>query len=274
MIYDTSEYPPVGFLQSQKDLVWERDWDLIVVLDACRWDALNDAMKIDVPKVKSVGTSTPDWIEKVWCQDEPDFRDVDYISGNATTTAAGEEDFYGDADLFEHTRYCEAWRWFRDDHVGVPRPVSLYRLARRYDPPMVVHFVQPHIPFVGDFGMYLRNLNYPHTLPERTGDLPGTRLYRLAADGQISIELIREAYRTNLEHALTLAVRLCQDTKGKAILTSDHGEMLGPDDWGHASRYGDNPQVRIVPWVEHPMVDDIETESQDPMGKYFAQRIP
>lgn len=55
-------------MQKQKNLINERDWDCLVILDACRYDyfekVYEDYLSGDLRKVLSSGSCTEEWLNK------------------------------------------------------------------------------------------------------------------------------------------------------------------------------------------------------------------
>lgn len=254
-LYHSDEAYPhdYGDLPSQKDYIEERDWDWLLVFDACRWDALDTVLGRPVEPVDTPGHfSTPDWISSVWYQDG--WEDVTFVSGNPMTTALTNFDGYPDETLHEYVgEYVEAFDTHWDNIDKTCRPDDLTKLATQYDPPVVVHYVQPHTPFIGDLSLNLSsraerlaeewNLDFE----EDTG---GSDFYQFVENGYIAPELVRAAYMANLELVLRESSNFWKQPEkfGKVVITADHGEKLGPDHWSHGGP--DRNESRVVPWVE------------------------
>ena len=275
--YSYEELPDVG------QLLHEMDWDAVCVFDAARWDAFTEVTEHTSEPVCSPGSNTPKWTSRVWCNDDYDWSDVTYISGNAQTTVVrngpdNDKDWSGKIE--DHVgEYVEA---FRDDDVwadpGTSLPEPLTDVALDYDPPVVIHYMQPHEPFIGGVTAAI-NLGPPDMrdsfmtgVDERFDDFPTVdwndvemqlpNMYYLVIKGLVSPAYIRFAYLTNLSRAWTAArdIRREFDT---VISTADHGEQLGipdnsneadlidsehaepPAKWGHSP---DTDQGRVIPF--------------------------
>jgi hypothetical protein len=225
--------------------VYDREWDVLVVLDACRADALR-AVGADfgylggVETVRSVGSSSSEWLENTF-GGRPETARTVAVTGNTWT------DRYLDADAF--AALDEVWKYAWDDDAGtVPAAAITDRaiaLARERNPErLIAHYMQPHHPFVpdpieGDGGM------------ARTGDHSNdANPWVLLRRGEISAERVRQAYRSNLEYVLSEVATLVENVSGRVAITADHGNLFG--EWG---LYGHPmhtpvPALLSVPWTE------------------------
>jgi hypothetical protein len=246
-------------------LIWEDDWDVCLVLDACRWDLWEEvAPGRGFPATEprwSAGSCSPEWYGANFRPGAaPDERvgvvTANPFSGKPGRRAAAAPD--GSLPLSERglAHLDEVWRdsWGVEAGAGridvadpaavTERAVAAWRgggLDR-----LVVHYMQPHIPFrrrpawfgergdLGDFGE-----------PSREG---GTDPWKLVRDGELPEDQWWAAYADNLAWALGEAARV-RDALGATILvTSDHGNAMGEGGvWSHP------PGVQIaalreVPW--------------------------
>jgi hypothetical protein len=240
MIHDIDEYPHHESLESQQERIESKDWDWLVVLDACRWDALDDLLDENVEKLRTpTKSSTVGWMKQVWNQ--PIWSDVTYVSGNPMTDWAQDEDSAEDGYNLnlEFNEYIRAWKG-GDSHRYSPKRVS--RLAGNSKPPVVAHFMQPHTPFIGDITLGVTDYEWMGETRTSTSE------YMLVETGHASQQLIRRAYYKNLEHVWAYA-RHFINKDGKTVITADHGEALGPEEWSHGG--GADPRGRVIPWIEY-----------------------
>ncbi|AQL42931.1 hypothetical protein BV210_09475 [Halorientalis sp. IM1011] len=228
--------------------VYEREWDLLIVLDGCRPDALatvapSFAFVGEVDRVRSVGSCSSEWLTRTF-----DPERVDAVAGTAMVTGNTWTDRYLDADAF--AALDEVWKYAWDGGLGtVPAGAITDRavaLARDRDPErLVVHYMQPHHPFVpdpvaGDEGM-------ARTGARSSDANPWVALRR----GEVSVERVRRAYEANLRYVLeSVAVLLDNVSTDRAVITADHANLFG--EWG---LYGHPmhtpvPALVTVPWVE------------------------
>ena len=225
--------------------VYEREWDVLVVLDACRADALR-AVAPDVGflnsvgTVRSVGSSSSEWLENTFGGRGETARTA-MVTGNTWT------DRYLDAGSF--AALDEVWKYAWDDELGtVPAAAVTDRAvatARERDPDrLVVHYMQPHHPFVpdplaGDDGM-------ARTGAHSSGANPWIALRR----GDIGVERVRAAYRANLRYVLGEVETLLANVEGRVAITADHGNCFG--EWGLYGHPMHTPVSALlaVPWAE------------------------
>jgi hypothetical protein len=234
--------------------VYEADWDVLVVLDACRPDALRAVAPgyefLDsVETRRSVGSCSSEWLEKTF--QVPDHRDA--VARTAMVTGNTWTDRYLDADRFG--LLDEVWKYAWDDDLGtVPAEALTERavqVAREHDPDrLVVHYMQPHHPFVpdpiaGDSGM------------ARTGEYSSeTSPWVLLRRGEVPEQRVREAYEANLRYALESVEVLLENVDGRVAVTADHGNLFG--EWklyGHPM-HTPVPALLAVPWAETTARDD------------------
>ncbi len=224
--------------------VLDREWDVLVVLDACRADLLSsvaadDDLLDDVGTVRSVGSSSSEWLENTF-HGHPETARTAMVTGNTWT------DRYLDADAF--AALDEVWKYAWDDDLGTVPPEAVtdraVATARRRSPDrLVVHYMQPHHPFVadpvaGDEGM-------ARTGAHSNAANPWTMLRR----GELSTERVWAAYEATLRYVLPEVATLVENVDGRVAVTADHGNLFG--EWG---LYGHPmhtpvPALLEVPWT-------------------------
>lgn len=257
---DKSSYPSLGTLENQLDRIKRREWDCLVVLDGCRWDAMKMLVEkygldYEVEKMRTpTGGSTPGWLRRIWNKEVADWSDVTYVTGNPVcqsdkvvhTDSVNDWDENYDftaghvGEVVNAAAGGDSMAW--DYILGTTRPDELTEIAKDYEPPLVVHYMQPHEPFIGNISLDLHSSNHPIL-----DDTEASGTYNLARQGKVTHELLRAAYLDNLVAVWKYARKL-EKVFDKVVYTSDHGEALGPDKWGHVGP--DDPRGQIVPWVE------------------------
>ena len=192
---------------------------LLIVLDACRFDALVenidllDGLKYTVSRVRSEGSCTSEWLLKTFT--EP--LDAVYVSANPWVPK-----LLGGSGVFGEIVDVSARYW--DDGVGTVRAEYVNVVATRYlfkGKNVVVHYLQPHPPFVVD--TWLRDGASPK-------HLTGSRIYELATRNGVARREFRRAYIENLRYVLRRAKSLVHVALRLGYLvaiTSDHGELFG-----------------------------------------------
>lgn len=259
----------------------EKDWDYLLVLDACRYDYFEklygDYFKGNLRKVRSPGSETSEWARKVFTEE---YEDAVYVSGNPRINSKVKvRDF--DASKHFH-KVIDVWDWGWDNDLGTVRPEVINRAAleTREESPekrMIVQYMQPHAPYLS-----LGPLDYtadrdPSNHRLSSGgkglrsffgpifrDILGPRITRRvraflglspvgpleAALREIGVDELVELYRDNVRAGLRYAAILSEELSGKVILTADHGELLGEEGYFAHPREKDITELREVPWLE------------------------
>ena len=103
-----------------------------------------------------------------------------------------------------------------DDELGTVPPEEVTNAALRNrekypDKRMIIHYVQPHHPWIGK------------TRAENLNTLWNRKEYHKIKD----IETVKKAYKDNLKLVLNEVKKLIGGLDGKVIVTADHGELFG-----------------------------------------------
>jgi hypothetical protein len=114
--------------------------------------------------------------------------------------------------------------------------------------------MQPHYPFIGNRQLGGKSAWEVEGERVRIGhneETPWDALER----GNTSKEEVWAAYKENLELGLNEAEKLKDNLKGKTVISSDHGNLLGEEVFPLVDDYGHTPGVLVeknvkVPWVE------------------------
>lgn len=241
--------------------VMTEDWDLLVILDACRYDQFERIA--DLPGTlesrTSLGSCTPEFLTANF--EGRDWYDTVYVTGNPMYRAASLDDAFHDV--------IDVWQsdWDEQNQTVHPEQMLTATLEARETYPekrIISHFIQPHYPFIGEAGQELS--------ATATGDISGIEWISRNASGEATIddratpwdlldlgvldeELVRRAYDENLQLALPYVQRLLDTVTEKTVVTSDHGNLLGKriapfsgPVYGHPpSTYVDG--LRRVPWL-------------------------
>ncbi|WP_256300702.1 hypothetical protein [Haloarchaeobius salinus] len=226
------------------DDMFAEDWDMLVVLDACRADLWDEvAGDYDLPtgesRISPGGTST-EWLDSTFgSRDADELGDVGYVTANPYSSS------HVDHDAFAFVE--EVWRDGWDDDVGTtpPRPVTAaaVRAARTHDVDrLVVHYMQPHFPSLADErddGIALDDFGEE-----------SLSVWEDLRFGKRTVEEVWEAYRTNLEIVLEdVGLLLANVDADRTVITADHGNAVGEKGlYGHAAGIA-LPELRTVPWA-------------------------
>ncbi|WP_235853524.1 hypothetical protein [Halosimplex salinum] len=248
--------------------IMDEDWDNCFVLDACRYDLF--AERHDLPgelrKVTSPGSQSLEFLEHNFAGET--HHDTVYVTANPFATRL-------DDGVFHRVVDCFADEW--DPDLGTVPPGAVADAARaareRYpEKRLLVHFMQPHYPFIGETGRSLDSGGVTgHVTGQAKTDEPTDSIWdRLAAgDAAVSTEAVWAAYAENFDLVAECAADLATPLGGKTVLTADHGNLFGERQWPVPfRRYGHPAGLRVpelveVPWHELP-ADERRTVTADP----------
>lgn len=233
--------------QKECESIFEKDdWDNLLILDACRHDLFEEIYGKSEYRY-SLGSASSDYFKKTYS--EGDYSDVVYISANPHSHESEFIDLTGkDPDkVFHSVFHTYMTDWSEENQTVMPKSICRdTRTAEELfpDKKKVVHFMQPHYPFVGsNLGAGIHpNLDAPERRRKS--------VWREAERGNVSKEKVWREYRNNLEFVMEYVRELADDLDGKTVVTSDHGNLVGEN-----GRYGHPPGskakvLRKVPWVE------------------------
>jgi hypothetical protein len=221
-------------LSPSQQSVLEDSWDVLVVLDACRYDSLRERNPFDAPcqRRRTQAPNTAPWFLRNFVEVPVEATsDVVYVTANPKTSETLDTDsrFHLFERVFEH-------HWDTQADSVLPEELTDIALKRASEYPekrLVVHYLQPHGPFVG-------------------AERPNLHLhgYEELRRGEVSLEEVLAAYHTCLSKLLTEVERLVDGVSGDVVVTADHGESFG-----EAGVYAHPPwaysDVLIgVPWIE------------------------
>jgi len=220
---------------SQGVNVMTRDWDNLIILDACRYDVFADLNTIpgDLTSVQSVGSQTGEFVQKTF--GGMSHPDTVYVLSKPNPSNV-------------NARFHEVVNLWRDDWGSdlqtIPNAVmvkkSLEIDAEYPNKRLIIHFNPPHLPFIGEEGS---RIHEEHGRDIRT-------LWNLTGEGEIPVDRMWDAYRENLEVTLPHVERLVERLRGKTVVTADHGQAFGEwDVYSHPSGIY-LKELRLVPWLE------------------------
>lgn len=236
----------------------DEDWDVLIVLDACRHDLFEQLNPFDVPvnKVHSNASHTREYIKNNFVG--RDCRDTVYVTASPQ---------FADFDLeFAHIEHVWEDHWDKEARTVQPKSVTdvAINIAEEYsDKRVIVHYMQPHYPFIGPAGQRLTD---QATFAIHQDNLS---VWEQLFTSRVDEATVREAYEENLSLALPEVERLVENVKGKSVITSDHGNLFGRQVcWlpirvhGHPPRIH-HPELTAVPWVELPFNNRRTVSSAD-----------
>ncbi|UPV74290.1 hypothetical protein M0R89_17355 [Halorussus limi] len=238
---------------------YEREWDVLVILDACRVDLLREVADEysfigDVETHPSPASMSRTWMNRTFTPEYSEqIRSTAYVTGNPYSADAIDA---GDFETVD-----EVWRYAWDDEAGTILPRSItdraIRTWRDHRPGrLVVHYMQPHYPFV--------TASLGHGIDLDSFDEEETpSVWKRLQSGDLDHEETWTAYRRNLEYVLDdVALLLDNIDADRVAISADHGNAFG-----EAGIYGHPHDVpldclRTVPWVETTATDTGEYEPE------------
>ncbi|MFB6187503.1 MAG: hypothetical protein ABEI86_11645, partial [Halobacteriaceae archaeon] len=219
------------------------DWDNLIILDACRHDLYEELTDREVEQRVSLGSTTTEYIERTFS--EGDFSDVVYISANPFFSDKFLEKLIGGSDVFAAKFDVFNNSWDVEEGTVMPEDVAeAAKTAKKLFPEkkLIIHFIQPHYPFIG-----FEDEGFDES-SKWLDDNSKNSVWDRAELGELGKEEVWTAYKGNLEKVLPYAEDLVEDLKGKTIITSDHGNLVGENGlYGHPGRTDLKP-LREVPW--------------------------
>lgn len=266
----------------QKDLLHKREWDFLIILDACRYDYFErihgDYLEGDLKKVLSLGSGTGEWLLETF--DSGPYENIIYVSGTPHVNSRGIEVIrtFDGSKKFGHV--VDAWDEGYDEDKGAIMPQTVRNMAldkiqefpgKRF----IIHFNQPHQPFLsmedtdgksgsvyvarggGEIGksfferfssLFEKSLDLMFGI-ENTFGLKGFLNLTKEREPEEK-KKIRRYYRENLEIVLEEVEKLIHHLNGRIVISADHGELLGEyGQYGHPALIN-HPILREVPWFE------------------------
>lgn len=246
-IWHFSNAAGIDLLSPISESVYESEWDLLIILDACRADLLQEVAEeydfIDsVDTIYSLGGDSTGWIRENFVRSkyQEQVQDTCYITGNPHTdiVLTGREFKYLD----------EVWKYAFDYDNGVmpPRPITERAVAvgrQQNCDRLIVHYMQPHFPS-------LPNLTLGSTMNPKTVGTEWESIWKQLEEGKIEKQVVWAAYRENLRYILDEVELLLENIAAdKVVISADHGNAAG-----ELGFYGHQdvpiPAIRKVPWCE------------------------
>jgi len=244
--------------------IWDRDWDVLLILDACRYDVFEELygsdQRFEIEAMFSAGSASPEWMFNNFGRKHADeLSHTVYVTGNPYSSKCLT------ADVFDHVE--EVWRHHWDEDQGTVMPDVLSDEAIRVwndrDPDrMIVHYMQPHKPYIpapdsakmkhSDFTINLFRVFATRAL----GTYPDFKKAEARRDNLPDSEL-RELYNENLEYVVdTLDRTILRNIDADIVISSDHGELLGEEGIYHHPAFTRYAELRTVPWARVNVTPD------------------
>lgn len=260
--------------------VMKEDWDNLVILDACRFDMFEAQNSIpgNLQRRRSLGSDSWEFLRENFA--EGTFHDTVYITANPYATQLPKGTFHAVVDLLDD-------EWDPEQRTVLPETVvaAARNASERYpDKRLIVHFMQPHYPFIGAAGDRLEHTGLARPDDNERADSK-RHVWGSLRHGRIRKGDVVDAYRENLDIVLPHVEALLESLSGKSVVSADHGNLLGERTtplpvrgYGHP-RGLDSTPLRAVPWhvVEstdrRAVVAEPPVETANPSDGVIEQRL-
>ena len=221
----------------------DEDWDTLIILDGCRYDMFSDQIGLEgsLESRISAGSTSEEFLAQNF--EEGVFHDTVYVNTNAYLPKLG---FYEDQTFHDVIDLLDEW----DDTIDVVHPKTVVEAAQTAhdvypNKRIIVHFMQPHYPFIGEFGQQIQSQIDDRSVWRPLRDDPTV----------LSLSDVWKGYRENLDIVLEHVSELLDSIEGKIVISADHGNMVGerqspvptPKLYGHYWGVY-SPQLVKVPW--------------------------
>lgn len=247
--------------------VYEWDWDVLILLDTCRVDALAevsgeyDWLPDEIESIWSVGSTSPEWIANTFTPTYRDeIADTVYVTTNGHPKRVFDYDMYAenhygaegylsnwetvDSNDFllceESFKYLEPHKYSRFNPRGLSDR-AIYHQRDLEPDRLIVHYIQPHSPFC--------RATFEEDRPLEPWEEDPFGYLRDGGDKS----RVWQAYLNELRWILDEVDFLRGHLEGNMVISADHGECFGELGvlYGHGLAIP-HPAVKKVPWVQIP----------------------
>lgn len=231
-------------------------WNIAIILDACRYDLFQETFDtsylpagvkvLDHRSILSAGTNSVHWMLNTFNVQRyaSQITNTIYVNANPNAESTIDETKFHAVD--------SVWKYGWESIIGIkgdlkvgdskvgtvlPRTVTdrtIHWFRRHPNKKIVVHYMQPHYPFVRKFLGFDSKLN----------------VWQLLQQGRVNREVVWEAYKDNLDLVLTDLKLLIRCVGGRILVTSDHGNLIG-----EMGLYGHNVGwIPLNPLIKVPLL--------------------
>jgi len=221
------------------DDIWKRDWDVLIILDACRADLFAEVIEPSSTVTSPASTSST-WIRRVFNRD---VSKVGYVTGNGHIDEMPSNEFgYFHIQSPENTDYgikTPPPKPIVDHAIHAWRNRSEYDLNR-----LVVHFMQPHAPFRSRPEWFDSD-----GISDKHDEGISKFIWQRLRDGEVTYDEVWEAYQDNLKWVWEDGVSVLKNNiNADIVVSADHGNAIGEYGmYGHPMGCPVS-SVREVPW--------------------------
>lgn len=251
--------------------VFSRSWDLLIILDTCRVDALRQMVpKYDflgnIGSIWSEGGTSAEWMAATFNNSyQSEINKTAYITANGFAKVLFEDDGKGNERMASLESYDDTHNFVSSDEFGRIEHIWKYEkksengihsqsdgnppceyvtdraitIGREHDfDRVILHYIQPHYPYISNALAENRHLYSYEANP-----------FDYIRNGG-SKSPVFSAYIDDLRYVLdSIELLLANFDAERVAITADHGEAFGEyGTYGH-NRSSFHPHVRRVPWT-------------------------
>lgn len=231
------------FLSRDGVRVMAEDWDNLIILDACRYDIFTEYANFggDLNKKISRGSHTREFLVQNFAGET--FPDTVYISATPQLQSTEVHTQFHD--------YAPLWETAWDENLKTVPPDAVVSetmavIESHPNKRIIAHLLQPHYPFIGETGEELKHRTVSGEGIKQADHLS---IWERLDAGEVTEEVVWQAYVENLLIALPAVKRLVSQLPGRTVVTSDHGNAFGR--WGVFGhpQYKFMKELVEVPWM-------------------------
>lgn len=225
----------------------DHDWDVMIILDACRFDLFQEFApehpvyeQFDSVSSKySCASTSREWFEKGFGSAHDDeVSDVHYVTQNPFLARVDLERFHHVERLWNVEGQAETGRLTPSTVTDVALDAYESTEADRF----IVHYLPPHAPFLHCEGKY--------DLGEKSWGGESHDVWFGLQVNEFDEDEIWEDYGQNLLTVLDEVSRLRKCVSGDIVVSADHANGIGEfGQYGHPG-YVPLPAIKQVPWAE------------------------
>jgi len=232
----------------------DENWDNLLILDGCRYDLFKSyyretGLTGTLEKKISKGSGSPEFLRRNFgCGS---FDDIIYVTANPFVKKVIDDPFF-------HTEHVWIDGWDEVEETVPPETLigRTWSLLEKYpNKRIVIHFMQPHHPFVGETRLE-DDPGFVGAIAKATDkEVPDAEfVWEKLRQNKLSKEAVWEAYADNLDYVMDSVRPFLKEIGGKTVITSDHGNAFGERAKPFPTRvYGHGNRIRIpalidVPW--------------------------
>lgn len=225
----------------------DASWDILVILDACRYDYFQKFNRIqgELASQQVESSYTMEYLKTYF----PGYYDLTYVSANPLVNSKIELFDYESSTHF--AEIVDVWDFGWDKSLGSVPPDSVTKASLPHlgDARLVVHYIQPHVPYIGETRFNAPATNWTPNLAD-LAKLKDLKPLPAPIYSEEQTQVWRRAYRDNLLIALGEVKQLvdCAPPNRCIIISSDHGELLGEDGLKYHPGIR-HPILNTVPWL-------------------------